>query len=188
MSTNVTRSFMIVLAFACLTVCLTANRVPAEEAFSSKTIDIGMVVRDIDKSVKFYTEALGMKEVAGFSVPAEFASKVGLTDGKKLDIRVLTLGDGPSATKLKLMQIPEVESKKFRNRFIHTTLGVSYITLHVTDTKAAVAKLKAHKIKTLKESPLPLPEPLPSSVFLTMVRDPDGNFVELVGPNKQAVQ
>ena len=161
--------------FVGLAVVFAANNVHAEESFASKTIDIGMVVSDIDKSVKFYTEAIGMKESAGFSVPGEYAAKVGLSDNHKLDVRVLTLGEGPEATKLKLMQFPKVDSKKLRNRFIHTTLGVSYITLHVTDTKAAVARLKKHEVKTLKKSPLPLPAPLPSSVFLTMVRDPDGN-------------
>ena len=154
------------------------------EEFSSKTIDIGMVVSDIEKSVKFYTEVIGLKEVAGFSVPAEYAGRVGLTNNHKLDVRVLTLGDGEGATKLKLMQFPGVDSKKQRNRFIHTTLGVSYLTFHVSDTKAAIARLKKHEVKTLKKSPLPLPKPLPSSLFLTMVRDPDGNFVELVGPKK----
>lgn len=169
---------------ASMPLCFISLNTQADEEFSSKTIDIGMVVSDIEKSVKFYTEVLGLKEVTGFSVPGEYAGKVGLSDNQKLDVRVLTLGDGQGATKLKLMQFPKVESKKPRNRFIHTTLGVSYITLHVTDTKAAVARLKKHEVKTLKKSPLPLPPPLPSSVFLTMVRDPDGNFVELVGPSK----
>ena len=174
----------LIRCFAFLSIVVATGLTHAEEAFSSKTIDIGMVVSDIDKSVKFYTEAIGMKEASGFAVPGKYAAKVGLTDGQKLEVRVLTLGDGPNATKLKLMQFPEVESKKLRNRFIHTTLGVSYITLHVTDTAAAVERLKKQKIKTLKQSPQPLPEPLPSSIYLTIVRDPDGNFVELVGPKK----
>ena len=38
----------------------------AQSAFSTATIDLGVVVTDIEKSVKFYTEALGFKEVPGF--------------------------------------------------------------------------------------------------------------------------
>ena len=80
--------------------------------FLSTTIDIGCVVSDIEKSVKFYTEAIGFTEVTGFSVPADFAKQAGLTDAKQLDIRVLVLGEGEAATKLKLMQIKGGGNKK----------------------------------------------------------------------------
>ena len=35
--------------------------------FSNPSIDLGIVVKDIEKSAKFYTEAMGMTEVKGFS-------------------------------------------------------------------------------------------------------------------------
>lgn len=154
----------------------------AQEEFSSKTIDLGIVVSDINKSVKFYTEAIGMKETGGFKVPGDFAAKSGLTDGTGLDIKVLTLGEG--STQLKLMQLPGVKSKKQDGTYIHSTLGFSYITIKVADTNAAVKRLTKAGVKTLKESPIALPAPLPTNIFLTIVRDPDGNFVELVGPKK----
>ncbi len=80
--------------------------------FATTTIDIGCVVSDIEKSVEFYTEAIGFTEVTGFSVPADFAKQAGLTDSKQLDIRVLVLGEGEGATKLKLMQIKGGGNKK----------------------------------------------------------------------------
>lgn len=154
------------------------------DEFAAKSIDLGIVVADIQKSVDFYTKAIGMKEVQGFSVPGDFCREAGLTDGKRLDVRVLVLGEGSGASKIKLMQIEGVTPQKPKNEFIHSTFGFSYLTLGVTDTSAAVARLQKAGIKTIKKTPLPLPAPLPSHIMLTMVRDPDGNLIELVGPKK----
>jgi len=159
----------------------------ADGGFSSPTIDLGCVVSDLAASVKFYTEAIGFTEVAGFSVPADFATDVGLTDNKKLDIRVLVLGDGPGATKLKLMQTPG-EHKQSDNTHIDTQLGFSYLTLMVKSTDAALARLAKAGIKPIAKGPSTLPENLNSALALTIVRDPDGNFVELVGPKPAAAK
>lgn len=156
----------------------------ADGEFARKTIDLGCVVSDIEKSVKFYTEAVGFTEVQGFSVSAQYAGDVGLTANKELNIRVLVLGEGESATKLKLMQLPGVESKKGDIEYIHSQLGFRYLTIFVSDTNAALTRLTNANVKPIAKTPLELPKGLPQGVFLTIVRDPDGNFVELVGPKK----
>lgn len=156
---------------------------PAEIKYTNQTIDMGMVVNDLDASVKFYTDVLGFKEISGFSVPKETATDAGLTDGLGLEIKVLTLGDEKSATKLKLMTT-SAKSKSAEHSFIHSQLGVSYITLHIADTTAAMDRLKANSVKPIAKGPVELPESLAKGVYLTVVRDPDGNLVELVGPKK----
>lgn len=157
----------------------------AEEGeFARKTIDLGCVVSDVDKAVAFYTKAIGFTEVQGFSVPGGFCKEAGLTDGKPLEIRVLVLGEDDTATKLKLMSVPGAKNKPSDNQTVHEQLGFSYITIFVTDTEAAVARLKKAGVKPIAKGPVPLPEGLPQGVFLTVVRDPDGNLVELVGPKK----
>lgn len=162
---------------------LTAAQAEDSE-FAQTTIDLGVVVRDVEKSAKFYTEVIGFTEVDGFSVPADFATDVGLTDSKPLDIRVFVLGEDKSATRLKLMQLPGVLSNKVDNEHIHSSLGFSYITVHITDTTAAMARLKKAGVKPVAKSPVELPKGFPEGIFLTVVRDPDGNLVELVGPKK----
>ena len=147
--------------------------------FSRKTIDLGVVVSDVEKSVKFYTEAIGFKEIKGFSVPGEFCKNAGLTNGAPLTIRVLVLGEGETATKLKLMAVPDAKPKKTNSKFIHSQLGFSYITVFVTDTKAAVERLKKAGAKPVAKGPVEIPG---AKAALTVVRDPDGNLVELVGP------
>ena len=170
--------------YACLLALsvLFVQSAPAQESeseFSTPTIDLGCVVSDIDASVTFYTEAIGFKKAGGFKVAADYANDVGLTDNKSLDITVLALGDGAGATKLKLMQVDG--GKKAPNDHIHTTYGYSYITVMVKSSDAAMKRLKAAGVKPVAKSPLSLPGN--PNVILTIVRDPDGNLVELVGPN-----
>jgi len=150
--------------------------------FANQTIDFGVVVSDIDKSVAFYTKAVGFKQVGAFSVSGSMGKDSGLTDGTPVDIKVLSLGEGAGATKLKLMQFKGVKAKASDEKYIHSTLGYSYITIFVKDTKAAVARAKAAGAKPLAKGPVALPENLKAGFYLTLLRDPDGNFVELVGP------
>lgn len=156
----------------------------ADGEFARTTIDLGCVVTDVAKSVKFYTEAVGFTEVPGFKVPADYAEKVGLTAGKGLDIHVLVLGTGESATKLKLMQVEGATPKKSDNATIESQTGFRYLTIFVSDTNAALERLKKASVTPIAGGTQELPKPLPEGVYLTIVRDPDGNFVELVGPKK----
>lgn len=162
---------------------LNSSILRAEESdFASTTIDLGCVVSDLDKAVEFYTKAIGFKEVPGFSVPADFASRVGLTHGKKLDIKVLVLGEGDTATRLKLMHVEGVRSKKTDNSFIHSQQGFSYLTIKIKDTTKALKRLGKAGVKPIAQGSQELPASLAKGVYLTIVRDPDGNLVELVGP------
>ncbi|REK19643.1 MAG: bleomycin resistance protein [Planctomycetota bacterium] len=150
--------------------------------FARDTIDIGVVVGDLDRAVKFYTEAIGFKEVPGFSVDAEFCTNAGLTDGKRLDIRVLVLGDEASATRLKLMEVPSAQPKRAENAHIHSQLGYSYLTIYVADGNRALERLGRAGVRPLGRGPVPLPADLTPGLALTVVRDPDGNLIELIGP------
>jgi len=157
------------------------HHLAGESEFTKPTIDIGCVVSDIDASVKFYTEAIGFKVTGGFIASAELATDAGLTDNKPLDIKVLTLGEGEGATSLKLMQV-QGRKQKASNDYIDTTLGFSYLTVLVKSTDTAMARLKKAGVKPIAKGPVTLPAALDSSMALTIVRDPDGNFIELVGP------
>lgn len=157
----------------------------AEKEFARTTIDLGCVVSDVDAAVKFYTQAIGFEEVPGFDVPADFATQAGLTDRQPLSIRVLVLGKDETATKLKVMEVPGAKIKSSDNATIHSQLGFSYLTIYITDMDAAVARLNKAGVKILGKGPVELPADLGAGVYLALVRDPDGNLVELVGPKKQ---
>jgi catechol 2,3-dioxygenase-like lactoylglutathione lyase family enzyme len=171
----------LLLAFALLP-HVQAAEPQADTAFARTTIDLGTVVSDLEASVRFYKDVIGFTEVAGFDVPADMATDAGLTDGKPLSIRVLVLGSGPEATKLKLMQVQGTAPRKGDTDFIHSHTGFRYLTIFVRDTDAAVARLAKHGVKPLAKSPVTIPESIAPGLFLTCIRDPDGNIVELVGP------
>jgi lactoylglutathione lyase len=153
---------------------------PAPE-FSRLSIDIGVVVSDIEASAKFYTEVLGFKEVPGFSVLGARGKAIGIIDNLDVDIRVFVLGDGPEASKIKLMSFPKKPGVKPAQDYIHSTIGLSYLTIFVKDMGPSLERLKKAKVKLLGESPVDLG----GGTLLTAVQDPDGNFIEIVGPGKK---
>jgi catechol 2,3-dioxygenase-like lactoylglutathione lyase family enzyme len=146
--------------------------------FSSTTIDLGMFVSDAEKTVQFYTQAVGFKEVQGFQATAALVTDAGLSDGQPLAVRIVVLGDAPQATKLKIIQLPNYPAKKTDNSFLHSQYGFRYLTIMVKDMAKALERVKAAGVKLVAKSPVALG----GQTALTVLRDPDGNFVELVGP------
>ena len=168
---------------------LACSSVWAKSNFSRQTIDLGVVVTDAKKSLAFYKDVIGFKEVPGFEVKGKFPKAVGLTDGSSLNVHVLVLGDEESATKLKVMQ---VDSKKpartIEQPYIHTVAGFSYLTIFVEDVDLVMANAKKHGHEAYAKSPQILPKGFPQDLCLLMLKDPDGNFVEIVGPNTKALK
>jgi len=153
-----------------------------ESNFATQTIDLGMVVSDLDKSLKFYKEVIGFTEVSGFKVPPQFAVDSGLANKHELDVHVLVLGEGATATKLKLMQFKSAPpGARVDNAFIHSSYGYRYLTIAVKNLNAAVERAGKAGSKPIAKCPVPLPEGFPAGLALANYRDPDGNLVELVG-------
>jgi catechol 2,3-dioxygenase-like lactoylglutathione lyase family enzyme len=159
------------------------HRGAAPAGFPRTTIDIGVHVRDIEASAGFYANVIGFTEVEGFTVAADFASAAGLTDRQPLAVRVFVLGEGESATKLKLMQVPGVTIAEGDNAYIHSQLGFRYLTIFIDNTTDALKRLRAAGVQPVGDGPILIGDD-PSGSYLTVVRDPDGNLIELIGPSK----
>ena len=152
-----------------------AEEQPDKAQFSQTTIDLGVVVSDIEKAVRFYTQALGFTKVGEFDVSEQLAGDTGLTDSKPFKVQIFALGDEPSATKLKIMAIPG--SKAVGNQYIGSSLGFRYLTVFVSDMDKALDRLKQNGV-----SPVKPPYRLGGDSHLALVKDPDGNTIELIGP------
>ena len=157
--------------------------------FSKQIIDLGLVVTDLNQSLKFYKEVIGFEEISGFKVKGSFPEKVGLTDGAPLDIHVLVLGKDENATKLKLMQVQsKKKARKIKQPFIHTVAGFSYVTIFVENVDLVWSNAGKLGVVAYAESPQVLPAGLPQEICLLMLKDPDGNFVEIVGPKTKSLR
>lgn len=149
--------------------------------FSKPIIDIGMVVSDAERSAKFWTEVIGLKEVKGFPVTAELGKKIGLINGHAVQVRVFVEEEVNLATRIKVLSFPEAKSRQADQSTIHATLGIRYLTLYVKDMNQSLERLKKAGVKPIGETPLDLG----GGTLITVVKDPDGNFVELIGPARK---
>lgn len=149
----------------------------AQSEFSDPFIHIGVVVSDLEESLDFYTGVIGMKKTGGFTVDKAFAKKSGLSNGVAFDVTVLRLEDSKDATQWKLMSFGK-ESQHAEQHFIQDDIGMQYITIFVRDLNPFVERIKKHNIPFLGETPVVLNE----NDHFVFIQDPDGNFIELIGP------
>jgi len=170
------------LAAFALTALLAMPGWAEEEDFALKTIHIGMIVKDLEQSMKFYKDVVGMVQVdiTEFSVDADFGKKSGLTDSLPIHVQVLKLGKGENATQLKLMTFGD-KAQPQENEYIHSHTGIQYITIMVNDLTPILERIKKHKVKRLGDTPIAM-----GDNYFVLIQDPDGTFVELIGPIKEA--
>ena len=148
--------------------------------FTKPTIDIGLVASSADRTAAFLTNAIGFAEVPGFAVTSDLGRKIGLLNGQAGKVRVFSLGDGDGATRLKVLSFPETPGKAADQAFISSTLGIRFLTIYIRDVDVALARLKKANVPLLGETPVNLG----NGSWLIAFKDPDGNFIELVGPRK----
>lgn len=145
--------------------------------FPMGSIQVGLITTDLQRSIDFYTKVIGMTKTGGFSVDSVFSAKSGLTEGIPFDVTVLKLKDDPEAAEWKLMSFGKPATHP-PQQFIHDDIGMQYITIFVKSMKPFLQRLEAHNVEPLEETPLFLED----GRQFVLVQDPDGNFIELIGP------
>lgn len=151
----------------------------AQSEFSSGLIGVGVVCKDIDKSLDFYLNVIGMSKVSEFDVDGDFGTSSGLSKGLAFHVDVLKLQDTPEANQWKLMSFKKEGSHPL-STYIHDDTGVQYITLMVNSLEPFLKRIKDHQVKLLGETPIALDE----KDHFVLVQDPDGTLIELIGPLK----
>ena len=167
------------LQSALLLLCLlsaSAQSLFAQAMYSQGRIDIGLVVSDLDRSVAFYENALGLQRAYSFDVDTAFARESGLTAGAPLHAVAMKLRDEEDAPVLKLVRVGEPAIQK--PRFISDRSGVRYLTVFVTELRPLLERLKHHNVPVLGDGPVQLS----NGQSFALVQDPDGVFIELIGP------
>jgi len=150
----------------------------AQSEFSSNQIGVGVVVKDIDSSLFFYLNVIGMRKVGEFDVDSAFAKTSGLSNGVPFHVDVLKLVDAPDANQWKLMSFGKDAAHPMPT-YIQDDNGMQYVTIMVNSLEPFLKRIEKHKIKLLGDTPIPLGEN-----HFVLIQDPDGNIIELIGPLK----
>lgn len=119
-------------------------------------------VGDLDRSLKFYTEVLGMKLLRRQDYP----------EGR-FTLAFVGYGDERTNTVLELTYNWDIHAYELGNGFGH-------IAIEVDDVYEAVEAIRAKGGKIVRE-----PGPMKHGyTILAFVEDPDGYKIELLSPNK----
>jgi predicted enzyme related to lactoylglutathione lyase len=122
-------------------------------------IDIGIVVRDADACLPFYTDALGLKPIFDLDIPG--GSHMWQLAVGECAVKIVTHSPTPEAAN------PPGGSEG--------GTGLRYWTMGVDDIDAAVARCEAFGA-TIPTPPLQI---VPG-IRIAMVEDPEGNVVEFL--------
>jgi len=169
--------FKAVVLLAALLVVSPSYSVQPPEDFAKSGISVGVVVEDLNKALDFYLNVIGMVKTGEFSVDAAKAKEFGLSNGNRFDVKVLKLENSEQAAEFKLMSFGKKATHPKQN-YVPDDTGIQYVTIFVKSMKPILERIKKHGVKTLGVSPTMLDE----TRQFVLVQDPDGNFIELIGP------
>jgi catechol 2,3-dioxygenase-like lactoylglutathione lyase family enzyme len=171
---NLLKSFVLL---ATMLVGLPSFSVQPPDDFAKSGISVGVVVEDLNKSLDFYLNVIGMVKTGEFSVDADKAKELGLSNGDRFDVKVLKLENSENAPEWKLMSFGKKATHP-KQSYVPDDTGIQYITIFVKSMKPILERIQKHGIKTLGKTPTMLD----ADRQFVAIQDPDGNFIELIGP------
>lgn len=127
---------------------------------NAKFIYTGIGVRDLDRSIRFYTERLGMK--------LTHRSRIAETNGEIAELK------SPGGN-----QVLELNWYADRKEYVNGD-EVDHLAFAVENVDQAVTELKSQGVKVVME---PFNE---GSGRLAFIEDPDGVWIELAGPQEKS--
>ncbi len=145
--------------------------------FAKEAVSVGIVVSDLDRSLDFYTNVIGMKVTGGFTLDEDFGRRSGLTGGQSVNVVTLKLVNNEKASEWKLLTFNRPNTN-VRSRYIQDDVGMQYVTIRVNDLDPILERVDQAGIRRLGDTPI---ERNKKDWFL-LIQDPDGVFIELIGP------
>ena len=133
---------------------------------------VGIVVRDMEKSLRFWRDVMGLKVAVDFREEGEFIDTVQHLDGVRLRMIKLTAPDGSMIELLKDDAHPTQPAAA--NDLCDS--GIRHIAFTVECVETAWKNLRDEGCELLSE-PVTSPD---GKARLFFARDPEGNLLELV--------
>ncbi|MBM3945713.1 MAG: VOC family protein [SAR202 cluster bacterium] len=134
----------------------------------------GFVVSDLDRSVKFYTEGLGLECEQTAMLGGEGIEQVVGYPNAKVRAAFMFADDGQMLELLQYME-PKVEVRDANEQRRRNVAGAAHLGFMVDDVHAAYERL----VK-LGAKPLNRPAQVRAGLQGAYMQDPDGNWFEIV--------
>ncbi|HJQ84263.1 MAG TPA: VOC family protein [Candidatus Binatia bacterium] len=133
---------------------------------------VGICVSDMERSLRFYRDALGFRFEHDLHVEGEPSDTLLRLRGVVLDAVYLTR-DG---VRIELLRFANPPPPAARTRTMHEH-GLTHLSFRVADLDATLAALQAAGERVLDETIIRIPE---FQAAACLVVDPDGQAIELV--------
>jgi len=132
----------------------------------------GIVVNDMEKSLHFWRDIMGLRVMVDFWEEGEFIDTVQNLKGVKVHMIKLAAPDG---TLIELLQdVRHPTEAPASNEMCDR--GIRHVAFTVADVRAAFKRLRDYGCETLSE-PVLSPD---GKARLFFARDPEGNLLEIV--------
>ncbi|UCE64295.1 MAG: VOC family protein [Nitrospirota bacterium] len=146
-----------------------------------KAIDhLNIVVTDLERSVKFYTEVLGFRETNRVHLEGEWIESIVGLNGVVADVAFIVPPAGEPLVELLCFKSPIGESMPSNS--LANTIGLRHIAFRVDGIYEKAERLKEVGVKLLSE-PVPVPTtvrpPEAGRKILCYFHDPDGVLLEI---------
>ena len=139
---------------------------------------VGITVRDMDRAIAFYTDALSFTKISDIEVHGEEYEKLLGLFGVRLRLVQMQLGQ----EKIELIQHLTPQGKAMPIDSRSNDLWFQHIAIVVADMEQAYQKLREFDVVHVSTAPQKLPEYIEAAAGIEAFyfRDPDGNTLELI--------
>lgn len=134
---------------------------------------IGICVSDLERSVRFYRDALGFKQISELQIAGEPAATLLQLDD--VDLHAVYLERDGMRIELLYYHKPGCSGDATPRPM--NQLGLTHFSLRVDDLLELLTTLQAAGARVLEKSRIDIPVVNAAAVFVT---DPDGTLIELV--------
>ncbi len=136
---------------------------------------VGVCCSDLERSTRFYVDALGFREVFTMELGDEVSATME-QEGIRFESRMLARGD----VRVELLHWLEPEADGPRTRRPMTRYGMTHLCFRVDDIEEVARKVETCGGAVHRSTRSELPNPGGPPVQLIYVTDPDGVRVELM--------
>ena len=135
-------------------------------------LEPGIVCFDLERMLKFYVGILGLKLVADVEASQEIGRRIHISPHGYRIVRLQT----SYGERIKLIESKVLPKAHPEYDFVYECQGLAYLTFIISNMNEVLPKLEKENIKVLSDGIVEVRK----GVFALFIKDPEGNFVEIV--------